>query len=259
MRFEGKVALVTGGGAGIGRAIGRRLAREGAAVALLDVDAATAAGVAAEITAAGGRAVALRGDVTVEADIAGALGAVADRFGGLDALICNAAATTRPRLEDVTPADWDRETGVTLRAVFLCCRAALPALAARRGNVVAIGSVNGSVYVGNPAYSAAKAGLRSLMQAIAVEWGPRGVRANLISPGTVRTEHESWRARLARDPAIFERVAAWYPVGRVGEPDDVAAAVAFLASGEAGFISGAELVVDGGLTAGLGGLAAALG
>lgn len=259
MRFSGKVALITGGGAGIGRAIAKRLAREGASVTLLDKDAAAAGGVAAEIADAGAPVMALRGDVTDEADIAAALAAVDAEFGGLDVLVCNAAATTRGRLDEVTPADWDLETGVTLRAVFLCCRAALPSLASRRGNVVAVGSVNGSVYVGNPAYSAAKAGLRSLIQAIAVEWGPRGVRANLVSPGTIRTGHESWQARLARDPAIFEKLAAWYPVGRVGTPEDVAAAVAFVASDEAGFVSGAELMVDGGLTAGLGRMAAELG
>ena len=248
--------MVTGGGAGIGRAICRRLAGEGACVGVFDRDAAAAAAaVAAEIAGSGGRAVALPGDVTSETEIAEALAAVTARYGRLDVLVCNAAATTQSRIEDVTPEDWDRETGVTSRGVFLCCRLALPALVECRGNVIAIGSVNGSVYVGNPAYSVAKAGLRSLVQAIAVEYGPRGVRANLVSPGTVQTEHESWRARLARDPLIFQKLADWYPVGRVGTPDDIAAAVAFLASAEAGFISGAELIVDGGLTAGLGGMA----
>lgn len=256
MRFANKTALVTGGGAGIGRAIAHRLAREGAAIVILDRDAEAADRVASEIGA--GRAWAVAGEVTAEADIAAALAAAADRFGGLDVLVCNAAATTRSRLQDVSPADWDHETGVTLRSVFLCCRAALPALVARRGNVVAIGSVNASVYVGNPAYSAAKAGLRSLVQAVAVEYGGRGVRANLVSPGTVRTENESWRDRIARDPALFDKLVRWYPVGRVGEPDDIAAAVAFLAADEAGFVSGTELVVDGGLTAGMGSMAAEL-
>ena len=256
MRFAGKVALVTGGGAGIGRAIVRRLATEGAAVGVFDIDAAAARATADALATVGGVGLALPGDVTQAADIAAALATLADRFGGLDVLVCNAAATTRGRLAEVTPEDWDRETGVTLRAVFLCCRAALPMLVERRGNLVAIGSVNGAVYLGNPAYSAAKAGLRSLIQAIAVEHGPDGVRANLVSPGTVRTEHESWRARLARDPSIFEKLAAYYPLRRVGEPDDIAAAVAFLASAEAGFVSGTELTVDGGLTAGLAGMAA---
>ena len=250
MRFKDKMVLVTGGGAGIGRAIARRLAAEGACVAILDTDAAAAHALANEIGSS--KALAFPGDVTSEQDIAAAMAAVTERFGGLDVLVGNAGATTQGRLDDVTPEDWDRETGVTLRAAFLCVRAALPMLAARRGNVVAIGSVNGFIYVGNPAYSAAKAGLRSLVQAIAVEYGPRGVRANLVSPGTVRTEHESWKARLARDPEIFEKLAKWYPVGRVGTPDDIAAAVAFLASDEAAFVSGAELVVDGGLTAGMG-------
>ncbi len=249
-RFLDRIALVTGGGAGIGRAIARRLAGEGSSVAILDLDAAAAHETARAIEASGGSALAIQGDVTAEADIAAALAAVVVRFGALDVLVCNVGGTTQGRLDDVTPDDWDRETGVTVRAAFLCVRAALPRLAARRGNVVAIGSVNGLTYVGNPAYSAAKAGLRSLVQAIAVEYGPRGVRANLVSPGTIRTEHESWRARLARDPAIFEKLAAHYPIGRIGAPDDIAAAVAFLASDEAGFVTGTELVVDGGLMAG---------
>ncbi len=108
------------------------------------------------------------------------------------------------------------------------------------------------MYFGNPAYSAAKAGLRSLTQSLAVEAGPRGVRTNMVSPGSVRTASPSWAARQQRDPAIFEKLARWYPVGRVGRPEDIAAAVCFLAADEAAFVNGANLVVDGGLTAGMG-------
>jgi NAD(P)-dependent dehydrogenase (short-subunit alcohol dehydrogenase family) len=119
------------------------------------------------------------------------------------------------------------------------------------GVIVSIASVNGLMSFGNPAYSAAKAGLINLMQSVAVEYGPRGIRANAVSPGSVRTEHPAWAERLARDPKIFERLACWYPVGRVGTPEDIAAAVAFLAADEAAFVNGANLVVDGGLTAGM--------
>jgi NAD(P)-dependent dehydrogenase (short-subunit alcohol dehydrogenase family) len=107
------------------------------------------------------------------------------------------------------------------------------------------------MYFGNPAYSAAKAGLINLTKAIAVEYGPKGVRANSVSPGSVRTEHPSWAERQSRDAEVFEKLARWYPVGRVGVPEDIAAAVAFLASDEAAFVNGADLVVDGGLTAGM--------
>jgi NAD(P)-dependent dehydrogenase (short-subunit alcohol dehydrogenase family) len=111
--------------------------------------------------------------------------------------------------------------------------------------------VNGLIALGNPAYSAAKADLITLTRALAMEYGADGIRANLVSPGTVRTEHPSWRERQARDPQVLDKLARWYPLGRVGEPADIAAAIAFLASDEAGFVNGANLVVDGGLTAGL--------
>ena len=119
------------------------------------------------------------------------------------------------------------------------------------GAIVNIGSVNGLMYFGNPAYSAAKAGLLSLTRSIAVEYGPKGVRANMVSPGTIRTNAPSWTARLKRDPKVFDKLARWYPVGRVGRPTDIAAAVAFLAADEAAFVNGTNLVVDGGLTAGM--------
>jgi NAD(P)-dependent dehydrogenase (short-subunit alcohol dehydrogenase family) len=120
-----------------------------------------------------------------------------------------------------------------------------------RGVVVSVASVNGLMCFGNPAYSAAKAGLINLTQSIAVEYGPKGVRANAVSPGSVRTENQSWTRRLERDPQLFDKLARWYPVGRVGRPEDIAAAVAFLAADEAAFVNGANLVVDGGLTAGM--------
>ena len=246
-RFAGKVALVTGGGAGIGRATVRRLAAEGCAVVLLERDAPAAARVAAE---AGEGAVACIGDATQQSDVAAALAAAA-RLGGLDILINNAGATWAASFADCAPETWDREFDITLRSAFLCCRAALPVLRAPAA-VVNVGSVNGMMYFGNPAYSAAKAGLLSLTRSLAVEYGPAGIRVNMVSPGSVRTEAVTWRERERRDPAIFERIARWYPAGRVGEPDDIAAAIAFLASGEAAFVSGANLVVDGGLTAGMG-------
>jgi NAD(P)-dependent dehydrogenase (short-subunit alcohol dehydrogenase family) len=123
-------------------------------------------------------------------------------------------------------------------------------LAERKGAIVNVGSVNALLALGNPAYSAAKAGLINLTKALATEYGRRGIRANMVSPGTIRTESPSWQKRLARDPQVFEKLARWYPVGRVGEPSDIAAAIAFLASDEAAFVNGANLVVDGGLTAG---------
>lgn len=253
MRFHGRVAIVTGGGEGIGRATAQRLAAEGAAVVVTDIDAAAAGRCVDAIGEAGGQAAASIGSVTDEAAVAAAVALAVARFGALDVLVNNAAFTVKSTLDDCAPADWDREFDVTLRGAFLFARAALaPMVAQGRGAIVNIGSVNALLYLGNPAYSAAKAGLVSLTQSLAVEAGPRGVRTNMVSPGSVRTGHVTWVERQRRDPAIFEKLARWYPVGRVGRPEDIAAAICFLASDEAAFVNGANLVVDGGLTAGMG-------
>ena len=258
-RFAGRVALITGAGGAIGGAIARRLGAEGAAIAALDLDAARAEAIAAELGAEGIPALALAADVTGEKAVQAAVAAAVARFGRIDVLVNNAAMTRRARFEACPAAEWEAEVAVTLTGPAHLCRAVLPAMAARgAGAVVNIGSVNGMMYFGNPAYSAAKAGLLNFTRALAVEYGPAGVRVNMVSPGSVRTENPSWRARQARDPAIFARLARWYPLGRVGEPADIAAAVAFLAADEAGFVTGANLVVDGGLTAGMGGMAAEL-
>jgi meso-butanediol dehydrogenase/(S,S)-butanediol dehydrogenase/diacetyl reductase len=251
-RFHGRICLVTGGGRGIGRATVLRLAREGAAVAVIDLEGDAAHAVVRELAGLGRTGVALAADIAEDAAAERLVADAEKALGPLDVLVNNAAHTTRSTLDETTPADWDAEFRVTLRAAYLMTRAALAAMSPRgRGAIVSVASVNGLMSFGNPAYSAAKAGLINLMQSVAVEHGPRGIRANTVSPGSVRTEHPSWQERQARDPAIFEKLARWYPVGRVGAPEDIAAAIAFLASDEAAFVNGANLVVDGGLTAGM--------
>jgi len=250
-RYAGKVAFVTGGGAGIGRAVVQRLASEGAAVVILDWRGEEAEASAEIIAKAGGRALAVAGDAAQESDIAAAIERGTAAYGAITVLVNNVARTLKATVAELTPEDWDREFEGTLKTAFLCTRAMLPLMVkAGGGAIVNIGSINGFTYIGNPAYSAAKAGLLNFTQAVAVEYGPRGVRANMVSPGTIRTGTRSWMKRQERDPQIFEKLARWYPVGRVGRPDDIAAAVAYLGSDEAGFVNGANLVVDGGLTAG---------
>ncbi len=221
MRYQGKTALITGAGAGIGRAIAERLGAEGAAVVAVDRDPDGLARTEAILEKAGVPVLAAQADVTDEAAIGAALAQAEDRFGRLDVLVNNAAFTIKGSIAETGPDDWDAEVAVTLKGPYICARAALPGMTARGGGVIInIGSVNGLVALGNPAYSAAKAGLLNYTLALATEYGPKGLRANMVSPGTVRTEAPTWRIRLEKDPEIFEKLARWYPVGRVAIDDD---------------------------------------
>ena len=252
-RFIGKTALVTGGGRGIGRATSLRLAREGAAVAIADRDLDAARAVVKEIVQTGRTAVALAADVTAADEVTRMVSDAEKALGPLHVLVNNTAAARAHTIAETDPATFDFEIDGTLRSAFLVTQAVLPGFVERgKGAIVAVGSVNGKDYCGNPAYSAAKAALVMWIKAIACEYGPKGVRANVVHPGTIMTEAPSWKARQERDPEIFAKLARSYPVGRVGRPDDIAAAVAYLASDEASFVHGTELVVDGGLLAGMG-------
>lgn len=249
MQLAGEVALVTGGGSGIGQGIARRFAAEGAVAIVADRIEERAGATAAAIRNSGGAAIALTLDVTVEADVAAAFERVAGEVGPVSILVNNAGLSVGADVANLSAADWDRNFDVVIRGAFLCCRAALPAMtAARRGVILNIASVNGMFGIGEDAYSAAKAGLLNLTQNLAIRHGKYGIRANAISPGTIRTP--IWNDRLARDPEVFDSLNAWYPLGRVGEVDDVAAAALFLCSPDAAWITGVNLPVDGGLTAG---------
>ncbi|HEX5077906.1 MAG TPA: glucose 1-dehydrogenase [Geminicoccaceae bacterium] len=252
-RYDGKIALITGAGRGIGRATALRLASEGACVAVLDRDGAAAEEVAQELRRSETRTLALAADITDLAAVAAAVDQTLATFARIDVLINNAARALKGNLAQTEPEDWQSELDGTLTGAFLVTRAVLPSMLREgRGAIVNIGSVNGLLALGNPGYSAAKAGLLNFTRSLATEYGPKGIRANMVSPGTIQTGSPSWRKRLARDPQVFEKLARWYPVGRVGRPDDIAAAIAFVAADEAAFVNGANLVVDGGLTAGLG-------
>ncbi|MFE7355850.1 SDR family NAD(P)-dependent oxidoreductase [Streptomyces sp. NPDC057543] len=245
-RFDGYGVLITGAGQGIGAATARRLASEGARVLVTDLDGDRAERTAAAIRETGGTAEALDCDVSDRAAVEAAVAHAVAAFGSLDVLVNNAYACTPdvPLFEEEPDEAWQRDLDITLTGPYRCARAALPHLVASgRGAIVNIGSVNGEQDFGNHAYSAAKAGLGSLTRTLAGHAGPRGVRVNLVAPGTIRTD--AWAGRDAQ----LSRVSGLYPLGRVGEPDDIASAVAFLASRDAAWITGTTLRVDGGLTA----------
>ncbi|MFD5552391.1 SDR family NAD(P)-dependent oxidoreductase [Streptomyces sp. NPDC127068] len=245
-RFEGHGVMVTGAGRGIGAATARRFAAEGARVLVTDVDADSAERLAAELRDTGAVAEGMRCDVSQRADAEGAVERAVGSFGSLDVLVNNAfAAADEPgRIEELSDEEWALGLDVTLTGAFRCARAAMASLeASGRGAIVNVGSVNGLQDFGGHAYSAAKAGLVSLTRTLAGHGAGRGVRANLVAPGTVRTP--AWSER-GDDVDRFSRL---YPLGRVGEPADVAAAVAFLASADAGWITGVTLPVDGGILA----------
>lgn len=243
-RLADQVALVFGAGHGIGRAVAHRLLAEGAQVMAADLDAdalaQTLQGYDQE------RVLALECDVTNRESVDAAVQAGVAWAGGLD-IVANVVgkADPHPDLAEMTDEVWTAELDVNLTGVMRCIRAALPHLEARGGGaIVSIGSVNGLTAFGSEPYSAAKAGLSSLTRNLAVDLGPRGIRINVIAPGTVRTR--VWQGKDER----VARMAGLAPLGRIGEPEDVAAALAFLVSDDASWITGVTLPVDGGMTTG---------
>ncbi|MEV0094840.1 SDR family NAD(P)-dependent oxidoreductase [Streptomyces sp. NPDC050738] len=243
-RFEGYGVLITAAGQGIGAAAARRLAEEGARVLVTDLDGERARKTAGEIPGALGLACDVGDRAAVEAAVAYAVG----EFGSLDVVVNNAYSCTldAPRFEDEDEETWNRDLDVTLTGAYRVCRAAMTHLAAApggRGAIVNVGSINAEQDFGNHSYSAAKAGLASLTRTLAGHAAPRGVRVNIVEPGTIHTP--AW---AGREDQLAELAGA-YPLGRVGEPEDIAAAIAFLASRDASWITGTTLRVDGGMLA----------
>ena len=251
-RLQGKVALITGGGTGIGRACALLFAQEGARVALAGRRAEPLEAVAREITTAGGDALAVPCDVAQRAAVEQAVHAAADRFGRLDVVVNNAGTLLMGTAEETSDADWSRLLAVNLTGTFLVSRAALPEMRkSGGGSIINIGSVLGLVGMKQrAAYAASKGGVTMFTKAMALDHARENIRVNCICPAIVETELVAGMFRKMPDPEATRRLRAeQIPLGRLGSPDDVAHLALFLASEESAWLTGAALPLDGGLTA----------
>lgn len=251
-RLAGKVALITGGGTGIGRACGLLFAKEGARVALAGRRAEPLEKVVAEVGARGGEAIAMVCDVTRAAEVDAAVQRVVARFGGLQILVNNAGALAVATAEQTSEAEWDRLMDTNAKGVFLMTRAALPELRRAKGSsVVNIGSILGLIGMKNrAAYCASKGAVTLLTKAMALDHAAEGIRINCICPSLVETELVAGLFTSQPDPQAARRARIeQIPIGRLGRPEDVAQLALFLASDESSWITGAALPLDGGLSA----------
>ena len=245
-RLESKIALITGAGAGIGRGIAQTFAREGAHVVVADIDADAAGQVAAEIVKANGAAEAHAVDVTDTAQVKVLMAAIAERHDKLDVLVNNAGVGERSDFRHLTDEAWDRVWKVNLDGTVRCAREAFELLrASGRGSVINLSSVMADKHTRQMAvYSATKGAVLALSRSLAVEYAPYGIRVNTLLPGYVET---ALIGRYISNPMIAKGLLAQTPLRRFGTPEDIANAALFLASDEAGYITGAALNVDGGM------------
>jgi NAD(P)-dependent dehydrogenase (short-subunit alcohol dehydrogenase family) len=244
MRLDGKVAVITGGGSGIGAATSRLFASEGACVAILDRDETKAASIASEIPGA----LAVPCDVTLEDRVREAMARIRSQFGRIDVLCLCAGVATRHPVSEQDEAGWECVMDVNVKGSFLCSKHAIRHFPEHGGSIIHTSSVTGITGVRNrSAYSAAKGALVALTRSMALDYARRGIRVNCVCPGFVRTPFIS---ALLADTERARRLISLHPLGRLGEPNDIARAVLFLACGESAWMTGQSLVIDGGFSAG---------
>lgn len=250
-RLEHKVALITGAGRGIGRAIAHKMAHEGAKVALADIDLESAQSVAKELLDQDCQAFAIQTDITSETEVQAAVSRVMERFGRVDILVNNAGKTFYYDATTMSESEWDRAMNVDVKGAWLCCKHTLPAMvAAKAGSIINIASVHARITApGHFPYAAAKSALVGMTRNLALDYAPYNIRVNAICPGWVRTALvQGWFDQQIDPQAAEDRVLSFQPLQRIGTPEEIANFVAFVASNEASFITGAELVIDGGMS-----------
>lgn len=250
MHLADKVAIVTGAGSGIGRAIALRFASEGAKVAVAEIEEESGKQTVHDILKEAGEALFVKTDVTDAEQVEQMVSETINYFGTIQILVNNAGVSYTEDILDIEPESWHRDIATNLTSFYLCCKAVLPIMIEiRNGSIVNISSVNALVAIGEFGYSAAKAGIINLTKNLAVRYGEYGIRCNVICPGTIESE----RGGAYWDEKVGDRkkLLKWYPLRRLGKPEEVAACALFLASDESSFVTGTILTVDGGLTAGM--------
>lgn len=250
-RLSGKSAVVTGAGSGIGRATAVLFAREGARLVVTDINAESLTRLQSDLAATGAEVEAVVGDVSLEDDVKRMAQAAVDRYGRLDVMVANAGIIPLGDVFEMSVADWDRVMAVDGRGMFLSCKYAIEAmLRTGGGSIVCLSSISGEAgQKRQSAYGPAKFVASGLTKHLAIEWADRGIRVNAVAPGTIRTERVQQLPLEPGGPEYLAAIEKMHPMGRIGEPSEVAQAILFLASDDASFITGAVLPVDGGYLA----------